>query len=188
MNTTLSPNEAWRSAVSTWHEAKATFGHHEEPEARALDAVMDVVAPDHAAMIEKLEIIKAELSDDYYIDSLIADARHLRDRARWDDLMSRYLAAKAAEDDYAIRVHDPMFEDNPCADTDERRAVADEMNRLDGIRYELIHDLLGATAPNHAALLWKLEYLLTDTDGYCWSDETVAPVLGDVRRILSGGI
>lgn len=93
------PSTEWRLAVSKWRGMVATYSAHpycsattdtpdyarleqeaailSDKESFALDGVMETRAPNHAALIEKLEIIKAELGDDFYIDCLIADVRKL---------------------------------------------------------------------------------------------------------------
>ena len=160
----------------------------------ALDAVILTPAPTLADVVFKLELGLSDGVFDGSDDStrmlgVVADDLRRLSRptakAIWDDLMTRYLAAKAEEDDYAARVHDPMFEDNSCADTDERRAVADEMERLASIRHALMLNLVRATAPDQSALLWKLEWLLNERDSMCWSDAVLDPIQHDVRRILN---
>lgn len=96
------PPVSWQAAVTTWRAAIDAYANHPYPrattqdpnhdalereagvlsdiEARALDAVIDMPAPDHAALVEKLKIIRSEFSnDDFYMDKLIADVQRLGD-------------------------------------------------------------------------------------------------------------
>lgn len=97
---TVATASDWRAIVAAWRNAAVAYRAHpycsahpsaseyddlqrdadklHDAEAFALDAVMDSPVPDHTALIEKLEIIKAEFgNDDYYMDRVIADVRRL---------------------------------------------------------------------------------------------------------------
>ncbi len=94
------PPVSWHATVAAWRDAVVAYGAHpycsacpgapdygalerdaeglQDAEVRALEAVMNMPAPDHAALVEKLEIIKAEFgNDNHCIDRVIADVRRL---------------------------------------------------------------------------------------------------------------
>lgn len=59
----------------------------------------------------------------------------------------------------------------------------------DEAAYEAKWALLFTPAPDHAALLWKIETMLTPEDGSItpYTDEAIEPLLSDARRLLSHG-
>ncbi len=70
--------------------------------------------------------------------------------------------------------------------------AAERNDRLDEARYNAKWDLIRTPAPDGEALLWKLETLFGPDachDGSVtpWSEEAIAPVMADARRLLSHG-
>ncbi len=70
--------------------------------------------------------------------------------------------------------------------------AAERNDRLDEARYNAKWELIRTPAPDGEALLWKLETLFgpdASHDGSVtpWSEEAIAPVMADARRLLSHG-
>lgn len=69
-------------------------------------------------------------------------------------------------------------------------AACDRNDRLNDEYTAAIDALIALPAPDGAALLWKLEYVMACGDsGFSagWSEDFLAGVLTDARRLLSGG-
>lgn len=228
---------AFRAAVDAYDDAEAdqfdpavnddaALGH---AAAAAFQAMVATRAPDLRSLHEKLTIVgKADAwTADNVTSAIFADVEALARRyecdgqlvaaepaqppaSSWNDLMARYLAAKAEEDEYERVIWGPAndrekaFTASPLySELSEvgranlREAHPDqfmpdqvdyEINRLQGIRCDLQSELLGVDAPDNAALKWKLEILLGDRDAICWGDNTVDPLMADVRRLLGGDV
>lgn len=103
-------------------------------------------------------------------------------RAEWDAAMAAYLRAKANHDWFAETVHDPEWRRNGrvCDMTNDGMELAtdklcDAENRL-----------MGMPAPDNAALRWKLDIALEDSNGSLnpWTTEYMAQTVRDYRRLL----
>ena len=203
---------AWIEAVDAYRAAEAVPVDSDTPDtvftaaADAFTAMVKTRAPDLRSLHEKMTIIAATdgWSATGVIHELFNDVEALARRYEidqsvegrgtsglsWDELMQAYVAAQAAEDEYAANHWDPVFlpEIGSGGDLSDpaHRAINTEMERLQSVRHDLLHELLGAEAPNNAALAWKLEWLFGDRDNICWADKTVDPVVADIRRLLGG--
>lgn len=122
----------------------------------------------------------------------------------WDVLMQAYETAKAAEEAYEKTTWQPEWDRSEALlksvggsreellkshpDWAVGPEINDEMERLQGVRYDLRNALMDARAPHAAALRWKLDVVLED-DGdsiQCWSRKFVAATIADYRRLLGG--
>lgn len=74
----------------------------------------------------------------------------------------------------------------------EFAAICEEYDRLGEVTFDRRNDLLDMPAPNHAALLWKLEQLIgndnrdIDGMGLSWCAKVCDTVIVDARRLLTG--
>lgn len=103
------------------------------------------------------------------------------DRSAWDKAFREFAEVKAAS-----AAVDALYDATP---EPGKRVHANESDRIGEILYEKTRDLFDIAAPDHAALLWKTEYLFGDTpteDSSCasWSSEVMNVYLADHRRLL----
>lgn len=205
---------AWRrkwSAALQVHRATSTAvdaAEEDEEIDKAVDTQLNALwtligtqAPDLEAVKIKIELAKqsgqlVDAADDITCDldtlmGLMSRGHAIRSEAAvaWDGTMARYLAAKADEEAYDAKVWHPAYKAN---EADPSTAIPDdvntEMERLQGIRYDLRNDLMKLPAPGAEALHWKLAIVLEDDGGsiQCWSMSFLEQTIADYRRILGG--
>ncbi len=98
---------------------------------------------------------------------ITADSAHDNSaRAAWDALLAQYLAVEAIPIDEA---------------TDETIDLAGELSI----------QIMAMPAPDNAALIWKLDYILEPNDKNdstpSWSKDFIEQAVADYRRILTEG-
>ncbi|SNT19461.1 hypothetical protein [Sphingopyxis indica] len=127
--------------------------------------------------------------------------------AAWNTLMSLYLSAKAAADEYERKKLKPLSDERGriwpdiIAKCDHEMAaqvrwdnqsgygeVVDEFQALIDIMCEREDALIGFPAPNLPALSWKLEKILEPNHDStpCWNMSYVRQTIEDHRRLLNG--
>lgn len=94
----------------------------------------------------------------------------------WADAMACY---ETAQRNYAN-----MLEREQAGETIDH----DEDNRIGEVLFDARMGVLSARAPNRAALMWKLEQLLSCPDGAVesWTSGLIAPTMEDLRTFLIG--
>lgn len=151
---------------------------------RLIDAFADGLRPQSASTVGK------------HLDIVLA--------REWNTLMRAYETAKAAEEEYEATTWKPEWERSEALfksaggsreelvkshpDWAVGPVINDEMERLQGVRYDLRNALMAARAPDAAALRWKLDLVLEDDGGslQCWSSSFIAQTIADYRRLLGG--
>lgn len=103
-------------------------------------------------------------------------------REAWDRAYRAMTIASIADDAINARYE--------ASDTPGRDALEDEYERLGEVHYAATWALFAIPAPDHAALLWKTEYLFGDRsseDGASpsWAAHVMAVYLADTRRLLA---
>lgn len=96
------------------------------------------------------------------------------DRAAWDQAFKAMTIA-TTEDDANAAGFDALHD---AANKETQDILYAEFERLGEVRYEATWALFAMPAPDHAALLWKTEYLFGDTPtegSSCasWSSEVI---------------
>jgi hypothetical protein len=107
------------------------------------------------------------------------------DRTAWDKAFKAMTIAAAEDDAYAVSF-DAVYH---VADKATQTALDDEFERLGEVRHDATWALFAIPAPDHAALLWKTEYLFGDDmgpNGSCpsWAAHVMDWYMADQRRLL----
>ncbi len=107
------------------------------------------------------------------------------DRAAWDRAFKAMTIA-TEEDDANAAGFDALYD---VADKDTQTALYAEFERLGEVRYEATWALFAIPAPDHAALLWKTEYLFGDDmtasgSSPSWAAHVMDWYMADQRRLL----
>ncbi len=107
------------------------------------------------------------------------------DRTAWDRAFKAMTIA-TAEDDANAAGFDVLYD---VANKDTQTALYAEFERLGEVRYEATWALFAMPAPDHAALLWKTEYLFGDDmaasgSSPSWAAHVINWYMADQRRLL----
>ena len=107
------------------------------------------------------------------------------DRTAWDQAFKAMTMA-VAEDDANAAGFDALHD---AADKEAQDILYAEFERLGEVRYDATWALFAIPAPDHAALLWKTEYLFGDDMGAngsspSWAAHVMDWYMADQRRLL----
>lgn len=129
-------------------------------------------------------------------------------KTAWNKLMAEYLAAKHIADEYDRLHFNPLHQAQkakfgPGLLLQDEAKISDykawrQLHNADEIedRFEEYGEaeanargvLLYASAPDHAALRWKLDATFDEQDGIqYWRDEITAVIRADIARLLPAG-
>lgn len=109
-------------------------------------------------------------------------------RGGWDAALAALTAARAIDDEVTARY------DAACNASSEGEApeeLAQEWERAIDASHHAVWAMMAIPSPDHAALLWKTEYLFGRPipEGECsasWSRKVMDEYLADARRLLGG--
>lgn len=104
------------------------------------------------------------------------------DRSAWDRAFAAFTKTKAE-----AGTVDALYDATPAGPA--RDALAQKGDHLGETLYEKTWTLFAIPAPDHAALLWKTEYLFGDPipvegGSASWAASVMATYLADARRLL----
>ncbi len=107
------------------------------------------------------------------------------DRTAWDRAFKAMTIA-TAEDDANAAGFDAIHD---AADKETQDILYAEFERLGEVRHDATWALFAIPAPDHAALLWKTEYLFGDDmaasgSSPCWAAHVMDWYMADQRRLL----
>lgn len=107
------------------------------------------------------------------------------DRTAWDQAFKAMTIA-TAEDDANAAGFDVLHD---AADKETQDILYAEFERLGEVRYDATWELFALPAPDHAALLWKTEYLFGDDmapsgSSPSWAAHVMGCYMADQRRLL----
>lgn len=107
------------------------------------------------------------------------------DRTSWDRAFKAMTVATAEDDAYTAGF-DAIYD---VAGKDAQTALNTEFERLGDVRHDATWALFAIPAPDHAALLWKTEYLFGDDmtasgSSPSWAAHVMEWYMADQRRLL----
>lgn len=166
--------DLWDDAMSAFQSAKSDFERFDRAVWQPLADELDRVSPRPELWFEV--VAQSGQRARYQVPA--------NDLHAWDDHVSATFRRRAAE------VRRAWLDHKAAQERLGYEAASDEVERLCNLMCDRERDLLLMPAPDHRALLWKLERLfgpaVRSEDEFCdsWCPEWINAVMNDSRRLL----